>query len=74
MGTICDYQSLYCDGESRTTPIKGNFVRKEETEAMRRDIERQFNRKEFLDLLQDHKSSWIPDSRGGEPNCRKEGQ
>lgn len=49
------------------------FATKDETAAMRRDIERQFNRREFLDLIQDHKSNWIPGSKGGEPNCRKDG-
>ena len=46
---------------------------KDETMAMRRDIERQFERKEFLDLIQDHKFNWIPGSKGGEPNCHKDG-
>jgi hypothetical protein len=58
--------------EGETSLVRDNFVRTEETEAMRKDIERQFNRKEFLDLIQDHKSNWIPGSKGGEPNCRKD--
>lgn len=59
--------------EGISSLISDNFVRTEETEAMRKDIERQFNRKEFLDLIQDHKSNWIPGSKGGEPNCHKDG-
>lgn len=52
----------------KISPVMGIFATKDETAAMRRDIERQFNRKEFLDLIQDHKSNWIPESKGGEPN------
>lgn len=39
------------------------------------NIERTFfsfsNCKPVLEMLQNHKSSWIPNSRGGEPNCRR---
>ena len=28
--------------------------------------------KELEELIKDHKSNWIPDSKGGEPNCKKE--
>lgn len=52
----------------KISPVRDIFATKDETAAMRRDIERQFNRKEFLDLIQDHKSNWIPGSKGGEPN------
>lgn len=65
-------------GEDNPSSVKISLVRdifatKDETAAMRRDIERQFNRKEFLDLIQDHKSNWIPGSKGGKPNCHKDG-
>lgn len=26
----------------------------------------------FVGMLLDHKSNWMPGSRGGEPNCREE--
>lgn len=26
----------------------------------------------LVELCENHKSSWIPDSKGGEPNCRRE--
>ena len=28
--------------------------------------------KELLELIENHKSHWIPGSKGGEPNCRRE--
>ena len=27
---------------------------------------------EMADLFESHKSHWVPDSCGGEPNCRRE--
>ena len=27
---------------------------------------------EMADLFESHKSNWTPDSKGGEPNCRRE--
>lgn len=27
--------------------------------------------KELEELIENHKSRWIPDSKGGEPNCRR---
>lgn len=26
----------------------------------------------LVELCENHKSSWIPNSKGGEPNCRRE--
>lgn len=26
----------------------------------------------LVELCENHKSNWIPDSKGGEPNCRRE--
>lgn len=38
-------------------------------------IEREFfsfaNCKPVCEMLENHKSNWIPDSKGGEPNCRR---
>ena len=30
-----------------------------------------FNCKPVCEMLENHKSNWIPDSKGGEPNCRR---
>lgn len=27
----------------------------------------------LVELCENHKSNWIPDSKGGEPNCRRDG-
>ena len=39
------------------------------------NIERNFfhfsNCKPVCEMLENHKSRWIPDSKGGEPNCRR---
>lgn len=41
------------------------------------NIERTFfsfsNCKPVWEMLENHKSNWIPGSKGGEPNCRKDG-
>lgn len=26
----------------------------------------------LVELCENHKSNWVPDSKGGEPNCRRE--
>lgn len=29
------------------------------------------NRKPVCEMLENHKSNWVPNSKGGEPNCRR---
>lgn len=56
----------------------GNFEEKGRVDFIRQrleNIERTFfsfsKRKPVCEMLENHKSNWIPDSKGGEPNCRR---
>lgn len=56
----------------------GNFAEKDRVDTIRyrlENIERNVfyftNCKPVCEMLQNHKSSWIPNSKGGEPNCRR---
>lgn len=40
--------------------------------SARRDIERYINQPAIREAIENHKSNWMPDSKGGEPNHRKE--
>lgn len=53
-------------------PIKCNFVSEELLDAMKRDIERFISQPAVREAMENHKSNWIPNSKGGEPNCRRE--
>ena len=52
-------------------PIKCNFASVELVEAMKRDIERFILQPSVREAIENHKSNWIADSNGGEPNCRR---
>jgi len=52
-------------------PIKSNFTSVELVEVMKRDIERFISQPSVREAIENHKSNWIPDSKGGEPNCRR---
>ena len=56
----------------------GNFEEKGRVDSIRQrleNIDREFflfsNCKPVCEMLENHKSSWIPNSKGGEPNCRR---
>lgn len=56
-----------------------NFAEKDRVDFIRQrleNIERRFssfaNCKPVCEMIENHKSSWIPNSKGGEPNCRRE--
>lgn len=51
--------------------LKDNYVSMELFESMKKDIERYLMRPGLRDALENHKSNWIPNSKGGEPNCRR---
>ena len=38
--------------------------------SARRDIERYINQTAIREAIENHKSNWIPNSKGGEPNHR----
>ena len=40
--------------------------------SARRDIERYINQPAIREAIENHKSNWMPNSKGGEPNNRKE--
>lgn len=52
-------------------PIKCNFASVELVEAMKRDIERFILQPSVRETIENHKSNWIADSKGGEPNFRR---
>lgn len=52
-------------------PIKCKFASVELFEAMKRDIERFISQPAVREAIENHKSKWIPDSKGGEPNHRR---
>lgn len=39
-------------------------------ESMESNLRRLFHEKAFLEMIENHKSNWIPNSKGGEPNHR----
>ena len=40
--------------------------------SARRDIERYIKQPAIREAIENHKSNWIPESKGGEPNCKNE--
>ena len=52
-----------------------NFLCKDKYEeridCMKKDIERYLLQPALRDTIENHKSHWIPDSKGGESNCRR---
>ena len=51
--------------------IQEKYTSLELFNSARRDIERYINRPAIREAIENHKSNWIPDSKGGEPNCRR---
>ena len=43
----------------------------EQFNSARRDIERYINQPAIREAIENHKSNWMPDSKGGETNCRR---
>lgn len=48
--------------------IKERYTTLELFNSARRDIERYINQPAIREAIENHKSRWIPDSKGGEPN------
>lgn len=40
-------------------------------ESVESNLHGLFREKAFLEMIENHKSNWIPDSKGGETNCRR---
>lgn len=58
----------------RDTLTQERYTTLELFNSARRDIERYINQAAIREAIEDHKSNWIADSKGGEPNCLKEKQ
>lgn len=52
--------------------IQERYTTLELFNSARRDIERYINQPAIREAIENNKSNWIPDSKGGEPNCKKE--
>lgn len=51
-------------------PIQERYTTLELFYSARRDIERYINQPAIREAIENHKSNWVPDSKGGEPNHR----
>lgn len=49
-------------------PIQERYTTLELFNSARRDIERYIKQPAIREAIENHKSNWIPDSKGGEPN------
>lgn len=56
--------------ESISTAVKSNFVHVDEFES--KVIDFLVKQPWFMEMIYTRKSSWVANSRGGEPNCRRE--
>ena len=50
--------------------LKDNYASMELFESMKNDIERYLMCPGLHEAIENHKSNWIPNSKGGEPNHR----
>lgn len=67
-----DYTNFVTLSENgRGTLTQERYTTLELFNSARRDIERYINQTAIREAIEDHKSNWIADSKGGEPNCRR---
>ena len=67
-----DYTNFVTLGENgHDALIQERYTTLELFNSAKRDIERFINRPAIREAIENHKSTWIPDSKGGEPNCRR---
>lgn len=55
-------------GNSHSELIQERYTTLELFNSARRDIERYINQPAIREAIENHKSNWVPDSKGGEPN------
>lgn len=55
-------------GNGHDALIKEKYTSLELFNSARRDIERYINKPAIREAIENHKSNWIPESKGGEPN------
>lgn len=58
-------------GNGHDALIQEKYTSLELFNSARRDIERYLNQPAIREAIENHKSNWIPQSKGGEPNCRR---
>lgn len=67
-----DYTNFVTLSENgRDTLVQERYTTLELFNSARRDIERYINQTAVREAIENHKSNWTPDSKGGEPNCRR---
>lgn len=66
------YIDKKASGKPRTEsiPVRSNYVQVDEFESKVSDF--LIKQPWFLEMIYTRKSSWVANSRGGEPNCRRE--
>lgn len=58
-----------------TEPRRGNvrpITMNDITSTITSRLDEFINQPAIREAIENHKSNWIPDSKGGEPNCKKE--
>jgi len=66
-----DYTNFVMPSKSgHDSLIQERYTTLELFNSVRRDIERYINQPAIREAIENHKSKWIPDSKGGEPNHR----
>lgn len=72
LSKLHDYIDKKASGKPITESIavKSNFVHVDEFES--KVIDFMVNQPWFMEMIYTRKSSWVANSRGGEPNCRRE--
>ena len=66
------YTNFIMPSESGGGFTQDRYTTLEIFNSARRDIERYINQPAIREAIENHKSNWVPDSKGGEPNCRRE--
>lgn len=59
------------DNDYKNFLLRDKYVSMELFESMKKDIENYLLRPGLLDAIENHKSNWIPNSKGGEPNHKE---
>ena len=52
--------------------VQDRYTTLELFNSARRDVERFIKQPAIREALENHKSNWVPNSKGVEPNCRRE--
>ena len=66
------YTNMIMPSEGGCGLTQDRYTTLELFNSARRDVERFINQPAIRESIENHKSNWVPDSKGGEPNCRRE--